>query len=86
MLYSVLLLRKIQQIQGDIYDLVYMFKYDIWSCFNYYYFRESSAIYVSKYLLDEGAKLVIYDPKVPKNQILHELHQVCTEETGEIIW
>ncbi|VDN58994.1 unnamed protein product [Dracunculus medinensis] len=44
--------------------------------------RESSAIYVSKYLLDEGAKLVIYDPKVPKNQILHELHQVCTEETA----
>ena len=26
--------------------------------------RESSAIYVSNYLLDEGAKLSIYDPKV----------------------
>ncbi len=26
--------------------------------------RESPAIYVAKYLLDEGANLAIYDPKV----------------------
>jgi len=26
--------------------------------------RESPAIYVSKYLLEEGAKLHVYDPKV----------------------
>ncbi|CAK8697493.1 UDP-glucose 6-dehydrogenase-like [Clavelina lepadiformis] len=35
--------------------------------------RESSAIYVSKYLMDEGAHLVIYDPKVPKKQVIREL-------------
>nr|XP_039255727.1 UDP-glucose 6-dehydrogenase-like [Styela clava] len=35
--------------------------------------RESSAIYISKYLLDEGAKLAIYDPKVSKRQIISDL-------------
>lgn len=35
--------------------------------------RESSSIYVSKYLLDEGAKLAIYDPKVSKRQIVSDL-------------
>ncbi|CBY24456.1 unnamed protein product [Oikopleura dioica] len=35
--------------------------------------RESSTIYVSKYLLDEGAKLHIYDPKVPHKQIITDL-------------
>ena len=35
--------------------------------------RESSTIYVSKYLLDEGAKLHIYDPKVPHKQIIADL-------------
>jgi len=29
--------------------------------------RESPAIYISKYLLEEGAKLHIYDPKVLKD-------------------
>jgi hypothetical protein len=38
--------------------------------------RESSAIYVSKYLLDEGAKLHIYDPKVPRKQIIADLRLV----------
>lgn len=37
--------------------------------------RESSSIYISKYLLDEGAKLFIYDPKVLKEQIIHDLSQ-----------
>lgn len=32
--------------------------------------RESPAIYVCKYLLEEGANLVIYDPKVPRHQIM----------------
>ncbi|CDW54448.1 UDP glucose 6 dehydrogenase, partial [Trichuris trichiura] len=32
--------------------------------------RESSSIYICKYLLDEGAKLNVYDPKVPKAAIL----------------
>uniref|UniRef100_A0A5S6Q6L7 UDP-glucose 6-dehydrogenase n=1 Tax=Trichuris muris TaxID=70415 RepID=A0A5S6Q6L7_TRIMR len=38
--------------------------------------RESSSIYICKYLLDEGAKLNVYDPKVPKASILKDLN--CT--------
>ena len=37
--------------------------------------RESSSIYISKYLMDEGAKLFIYDPKVLKEQIIQDLSQ-----------
>lgn len=37
--------------------------------------RESSSIYIAKYLLDEGAKLFIYDPKVVKEQIIYDLSQ-----------
>uniref|UniRef100_F1L138 UDP-glucose 6-dehydrogenase n=1 Tax=Ascaris suum TaxID=6253 RepID=F1L138_ASCSU len=43
--------------------------------------RESSAIYVTKYLLDEGARIVIYDPKVPESQVRCELNQVSPKET-----
>jgi UDPglucose 6-dehydrogenase len=32
--------------------------------------RESASIYVSKYLIDEGARITIYDPKVEKVQIM----------------
>ena len=35
--------------------------------------RESAAIYLSKYLLDEGAHLYIYDPKVEESQIMLDL-------------
>lgn len=35
--------------------------------------RESSSIYISKYLLDEGANLHIFDPKVRKEQIICDL-------------
>ncbi len=35
--------------------------------------RESSAIYISKFLLDEGARLNIYDPKVEETQMWLEL-------------
>lgn len=35
--------------------------------------RESAAIYVTKYLLDEGAQIRIYDPKVEREQIFSEL-------------
>jgi len=35
--------------------------------------RESAAIYIAKYLLDEGAQLSIYDPKVAESQIRLEL-------------
>jgi len=37
--------------------------------------RESAAIYIAKHLLDEGAKLSIYDPKVTQQQMLMELTQ-----------
>ncbi|KAJ8266120.1 hypothetical protein GJAV_G00126150 [Gymnothorax javanicus] len=37
--------------------------------------RESSTIYISKYLMDEGAHLHIYDPKVKKEQIVQDLTQ-----------
>lgn len=43
--------------------------------------RESPAIHVCKTLLDEGAKLHIYDPKVEKDQMLYELtHPYVTSE------
>ena len=35
--------------------------------------RESAAIYVAQQLMDEGAKLSIYDPKVTKEQIFMDL-------------
>lgn len=35
--------------------------------------RESSSIYISKYLLDEQAKLVIYDPKVLPERVMEDL-------------
>ena len=37
--------------------------------------RESPAIHVSQYLLEEGASLSIYDPKVQADQILADLSQ-----------
>ena len=37
--------------------------------------RESSSIYISKYLMEEGAKLHIYDPQVLKEQIVLDLSQ-----------
>ena len=40
--------------------------------------RESATIYISKYLLDEGANLHIYDPKVPHKQIKMDLRYFYT--------
>ncbi|KAJ8405449.1 hypothetical protein AAFF_G00319220 [Aldrovandia affinis] len=37
--------------------------------------RESSSIYISRYLMDEGARLHIYDPKVKSEQIIQDLSQ-----------
>ncbi|XP_006007621.1 UDP-glucose 6-dehydrogenase [Latimeria chalumnae] len=46
--------------------------------------RESSTIYISKYLLDEGAHLHIYDPKVKKEHILQDLsHPSISEDDPE---
>lgn len=46
--------------------------------------RESPAIYVCRDLLDEGAKLVIYDPKVTEAQILIDLKAVSTLDPKRI--
>jgi len=37
--------------------------------------RESAAIYIAKHLMDEGAHLSIYDPKVEREQVEMELGQ-----------
>uniref|UniRef100_A0A8C7RFY4 UDP-glucose 6-dehydrogenase n=1 Tax=Oncorhynchus mykiss TaxID=8022 RepID=A0A8C7RFY4_ONCMY len=42
--------------------------------------RESSSIYISRYLLEEGACLHIYDPKVKAQQIMHDLIQPTPSE------
>ncbi|XP_025923660.1 UDP-glucose 6-dehydrogenase-like isoform X2 [Apteryx rowi] len=43
--------------------------------------RESSSIHISKYLMDEGARLHIYDPKVKKEQIMQDLsHSTASAE------
>ncbi|KAJ8029587.1 UDP-glucose 6-dehydrogenase [Holothuria leucospilota] len=43
--------------------------------------RESPSIYICKYLMEEGANLKIYDPKVEKQQILMELNHpsICDD-------
>lgn len=46
--------------------------------------RESAAIYVCRDLLLEHARLEIYDPRVPREQILHDLEHVLLDENGEI--
>uniref|UniRef100_A0A671E2V0 UDP-glucose 6-dehydrogenase n=1 Tax=Rhinolophus ferrumequinum TaxID=59479 RepID=A0A671E2V0_RHIFE len=46
--------------------------------------RESSSIYVSKYLMDEGAHLHIYDPKVPREQIVVDLSHPGVSEDDQV--
>ncbi|GAK99696.1 UDP-glucose dehydrogenase [Nonlabens ulvanivorans] len=45
--------------------------------------RESAAIYVADYLLSEQAELVIYDPKVTKDQIFSDLEYLGSRSTEE---
>ena len=45
--------------------------------------RESAAIYVADYLLNERAELIIYDPKVRKEQILADLDYLGTRSEAE---
>jgi len=47
--------------------------------------RESPAITVVMSLLNEGAVVKIYDPKVPKNQILEDIRYCCSETEFEHI-
>ncbi len=46
--------------------------------------RESAAIYVCRDLLRERARLSIYDPRVPEQQIRKDLIAACTDWNGEI--
>uniref|UniRef100_G1SP48 UDP-glucose 6-dehydrogenase n=1 Tax=Oryctolagus cuniculus TaxID=9986 RepID=G1SP48_RABIT len=46
--------------------------------------RESSSIYISKYLMDEGAHLHIYDPKVPREQIVVDLSHPGVSEDDQV--
>ena len=45
--------------------------------------RESAAIYVADYLLDECANIVVYDPKVPKEKIYADLDFLGTRSREE---
>ncbi len=45
--------------------------------------RESAAIYVSDYLLNEQAEIVIYDPKVTQEQIYADLDYLGTRSESE---
>jgi UDPglucose 6-dehydrogenase len=46
--------------------------------------RESAAIYICRDLLRERARLTIYDPRVPAEQIRAELTYACTDNNGQI--
>ena len=41
--------------------------------------RESPSIYISKYLLNAGAKIVVYDPMVKKEQIYSDIELVVSD-------
>jgi UDPglucose 6-dehydrogenase len=45
--------------------------------------RESAAIYVADYLLDECAQVVVYDPKVPKEKVYADLDFLGTRSSEE---
>ena len=45
--------------------------------------RESAAIYVADYLLNERAEVVVYDPKVSQEQILADLDYLGTRSEAE---
>ena len=46
--------------------------------------RESAAIYVADYLMNEQAEIVVYDPKVSKEQMYSDLEYLGTHSNGEI--
>jgi UDPglucose 6-dehydrogenase len=46
--------------------------------------RESAAIYVADYLLNEQAEIVVYDPKVSKERIYADLEYLDTHSSEEI--
>jgi UDPglucose 6-dehydrogenase len=47
--------------------------------------RESATIYICKYLMDEGAKIHIYDPKVEHEQIIADLtHPTISDDPSRV--
>ena len=46
--------------------------------------RESAAIYVADYLLNEQAEIVVYDPKVSEERIYADLEYLGTHSSEEI--
>lgn len=47
--------------------------------------RESASIYICKYLMDEGAKISIYDPKVDYDQVISDLtHPTISENPKRV--
>lgn len=46
--------------------------------------RESAAIYICRDLLNERAKLSIYDPRVPESQVRADLMEVFADATGVV--
>ena len=46
--------------------------------------RESAAIYVCRDLLEEGARLMVYDPRVSEKQIRQDLMNVFKNSAGEV--
>ena len=45
--------------------------------------RESAAIYVADLLIENGAEINVYDPKVNKNQMLYDLNSLNTRSSIE---
>ena len=46
--------------------------------------RESPAIYVCAQLMDEGANVCIYDPKVKREQIIKDLKAVSRDDPSRV--
>lgn len=46
--------------------------------------RESPAIYVCAQLMDEGANVCIYDPKVKREQIIKDLKTVSRDDPSRV--
>jgi len=45
--------------------------------------RESAAIYISDYLLNEQANIAVFDPQVSEKQILNDLNFLGTREAND---
>lgn len=48
----------------------YRLRKSVLSFVDFFIDRESASIYICKYLMEEGARITVYDPKVEKDQIM----------------